>query len=919
MIKQLLYYICLFTLIVISSLVYAQEITNISGKIVDLSNRPIVGATIRLSGTSYSVSTDQDGQFQLLNIPHGKYTLTVNHQAYQPLEQALDTSIPTFAPLMLHLNPANQMLNEVVVSTQKRQQSSLEVPLAVSVLSGSTLNRLNIRQLDDMSVFMPGLQVQLQSPNNPGYVIRGITSDDGDSRSQPRISLFQDGVSISRSRASAVELFDIERVEVVKGPQGTLFGRGAETGAIHIIQNKAQDHFGAQINGGYGAYHHRFANGYINTPIVKDKLFNRFAANYEGRDGFIDNLAGGRLNGKGVIALRNSTRLLAGSNTTADLILNYQYDDYPGTSFKSQRFAPAGGDTDPNTFADLEQGENLYIKRHVGGATLLIDHQLDNHWKLSSISGFRKFKADESFDADGTPAPILWISEIAKGDQYSQELRFNYDDKNKFSGFLGGSYFYENSSQEVPIRINEQFLYPAYIAPLLGGQLSAQIGQFGTSLGLPAEQVTALTQQVQQLFQTPPPLIDGIRQPVTNLPNLQPLALGLVNQLIPGGLPPGITWDQLVQSGMLPDGLIPEQLIALVSLLNGSPINTMHTETSTNYGRNQAIEIYGDGTLNITDQLKLTAGLRGTYESQRGGYYAPSPSQPSVFGIIANNGSPTLLNPVSDNQIYAYKDYFSYVGRLAVHYMFDRNNAYATVSRGRRPGVINIFPSSTTFLNPEIVWSYELGLKGLLANGHLNYDLSAYYYDWNNFQTLSFQTVDGSITPQLLADDGGKAHSFGVEAGIKYFVLPSLNLFGNYTYIDGRFNDTDGSGNPQEYAGNRFRLTPKHSFALGLDANIPTRTSSSIYLRPSYSYKSGVYFEDSNRADLYQQAYGLANFTAGYQFKVRNIDYEIGAYGRNVFDTKYIIDAGNSGDNIGFPTYIGGSRSIVGIQLKATF
>ncbi|HWV75602.1 MAG TPA: TonB-dependent receptor [Pseudosphingobacterium sp.] len=918
MIKALPYYICLLLLFSFPPL-YAQDAISISGKLIGSSNEPIIGATIRLKATPYATSSDQDGRFQLINIPHGKYTLIVSHQGYQQLEQAIDTSIPTFAPLMLTLAPGGQQLNEVVVSTQKRQQSSLEVPVAVSAITGATLQRFNIRQLDDMADFIPGLQVQLQSPNNPGYVIRGITSDDGDSRSQPRISLFQDGVSISRSRASAVELFDIERVEVVKGPQGTLFGRGAEIGAIHIIQNKAQDHFGAQISGGYGAYQHRFLNGYINTPMVKDKLFNRFAANYEARDGFIPNLSGGRLNGKEVIALRNSTRLLAGSNTTADLILNYQYDNYPGTSFKSKRFAPAGGNTDPNTFADLEQGENLYIKRHVGGATLLIDHQLNNRWKLSSISGFRKFKADESFDADGTAAPILWVSEIAKGDQYSQELRLNYDDQHKFSGFVGASYFYENSSQEVPMRINEQFLYPAYIAPLLGTQLSNQIGQFGASLGLPEAQVTALTQQVQQLFQTPPPLVDGVPQPVANLPNMQPLALGLVNQLIPGGLPPGITWEQLIQSGMLPQGLIPEQLVTLVSLLNGSPINTGHIESSTNYGRNQAIELYGDGTLSLNEQLKLTAGLRGSYESQRGGYYAPAPSQPSVFGIIANNGSPTLLNPVSNSTIYAYKDYFSYVGRLALHYMFNKNNAYATVSRGRRPGVINIFPSATTFLNPEIVWSYEVGLKGLLADGRLNYDLSTYYYDWNNFQTLSLQTIDGSITPQLLADDGGKAHSFGVEAGIKYFIFPRVNLFGNYSYIDGKFNDTDERGNPQEYAGNRFRLTPKNSFAVGLDANISTTKSNSIYLRPSYSYKSGVYFEDSNRADLYQKGYGLANFTAGYQFKIRNIDYEIGAYGRNIFDTKYIIDAGNSGDNIGFPTYVGGSRSIVGVQLKATF
>jgi len=115
------------------------------------------------------------------------------------------------------------------------------VPVTISALSGNSLNKLNVQQLDELSEYIPGMQMQLQSPNNPGYVIRGVTSDDGDSRSQPRVSVFQDGVSISRSRASVVELFDLERIEVVKGPQGTLFGRGAEIGALHIIRKKPTD------------------------------------------------------------------------------------------------------------------------------------------------------------------------------------------------------------------------------------------------------------------------------------------------------------------------------------------------------------------------------------------------------------------------------------------------------------------------------------------------------------------------------------------------------------------------------------------------------------------------------------------------------------------------------------------------------
>jgi len=897
---------------------YAQQ-AHISGKVVDETGLPLVGATVLLEGTNEATQTAADGRFHVDQLSPATYRLIVTYQGRVGYNRTVTVSAGDQQLDDIVLSAQQIALGEVIVSTQRRTQTSIEVPITVSTLSGATLNHLNMRQMDEMATFIPGMEVQLQSPNNPGYVIRGITSDDGDSRTQPRISIFQDGISISRSRASVVELFDIERVEVAKGPQGTLFGRGAQIGALHIIQHKAEDRFGAEINGGYGAYNHRFVNGYLNTPIVSGKLANRLAINYEGRDGFIGNLSGGRLNGKEVIAVRNSTRLWGGTNTKADLILNYQYDNYPGTSFKSKRFAPAGGDTDPNTFADLEQGEGLYIKRHVGGATLLVDHRLGEAWNLSSLSGFRAFKSDESFDADGTPAQLLWLSELAKGTQYSQEFRFTYENNSRLSGFLGASYFYENSSQEVPMRVDERVLYPAYIAPILSSQLTGQLGELGASLGLPDAQVQALGQQVQQLFHTEPVIVNGQPQPVENLPNLQPLALGLINQLMPGGLPPGVTWEHLLQSGMLPPGVLPEQLIGLVTLLDGSPINHAHYESYRTDGRNQAVELFADGTFDVTEQLKLTAGIRGTYEAQRGGYRADAASPASVFGMIANNGSPNLLNPVSDGTIYASKNYYSYVGRLALNYLFGRNNLYGSVSKGRRPGVISIFPTETTYLKPEEVWSYEVGVKGQVADGKFGYELSTYYYDWSNFQTLSLQQVAGSIAPQLLADDGGKAHSFGIEAGLRYFITPTVNVFGNYSYINGRFNDADEHGNPQEYAGNRFRLTPDHSFAFGVDADVPLNGHSSVYLRPSYSYKSGVYFEDNNRADLYQEGYGLANFTAGYRFTVNGIGYEVGAYGKNVFDTQYMIDAGNSGDTIGFPTYIGGSRSVVGAQIRITF
>ncbi|MDR3187668.1 MAG: TonB-dependent receptor [Prevotellaceae bacterium] len=785
-------------------------------------------------------------------------------------------------------------LSDVVVSVQKRNQSSVEVPVAVSALSGVELMKLDVRQLDELSEYIPGMQMQLQSPNNPGYVIRGVTSDDGDSRSQARVSIFQDGISISRSRASAVELFDLDRVEVVKGPQGTLFGRGAEIGALHIIRKKPVSALGGEVNLGYGSYNRKLAEGFINTPVLKDKLLNRFAFTAEDRDGFIKNLSGGDLNGKSTFALRNSTRLFAGKTTVMDLVLDYQRDDYPGTSFKNGQYAPAGGDASPNTAADLEQGENLYIRRSLGGAGLLINHDFNHAWKLASISGFRAFGSDESFDADGTAAPLMWVSEIEAGKQLSQEIRLSYTGNGAFSGFAGASYFYEDCSQEVPLRINEQALYPAYYAGLLRGSFASLSPELANTL-----------------FPDVPALVNGKFNHVEKIPDIRTTIEQAYSQQM--GMP--LTLEQILAS--LPAAQ-QQQLIATIDALSNAPINAYHEETYKNMAANHAAEVFADGTWQITRQLGLTAGVRLSYEHQEGAYEAAPSKQPTVFG----GGSPNLLAAVSDGKISDEKDYYSVVMRSALSYMVGQNNLYASVSRGRRPGVVFVLPEGTTFLSPEIIWSYEAGVKGMLLSGRLSYDLAAYYYGWSHFQSSVLRVQEGSLVGEYQPDDAGKAHSLGAEASLRYALLPFLSVSGTYAYIDGKFDDKDEAGNEQEYAGHRFRLTPQNSFSLGLDFTYGLRAGQVAYFRPAYSYKSKVYFEDDNDERLTQKGYGLLNATAGFRFKPskgKKLYVEVGAYGKNVLDEKYIIDAGNSGNAIGFPTFIAGSPAVFGGQIRVGF
>ncbi|WP_294204742.1 Plug domain-containing protein, partial [uncultured Sphingomonas sp.] len=113
---------------------------------------------------------------------------------------------------------------DVIVTAQKREQRIEDVPLTVSAVSGARMADIGVNSLSEVAQYIPGLQIQEQSANNPGFVIRGITSDSGSAQQGARVTLYYNGVDISRTRGAYQDLYDIERIEVVKGPQATLFG-----------------------------------------------------------------------------------------------------------------------------------------------------------------------------------------------------------------------------------------------------------------------------------------------------------------------------------------------------------------------------------------------------------------------------------------------------------------------------------------------------------------------------------------------------------------------------------------------------------------------------------------------------------------------------------------------------------------------
>ena len=138
---------------------------------------------------------------------------------------------------------------DIVVTAQKREQKIQDVPITVTALTGARLQELGVNSLAEVALYIPGLRIQEQSANNPGFVIRGITSDSGSSQQGARVSLYYNGIDISRTRGAYQDLYDLERIEVVKGPQATLFGTASAVGAVNLISAQPRAGTSAELTG----------------------------------------------------------------------------------------------------------------------------------------------------------------------------------------------------------------------------------------------------------------------------------------------------------------------------------------------------------------------------------------------------------------------------------------------------------------------------------------------------------------------------------------------------------------------------------------------------------------------------------------------------------------------------------------------
>ncbi|BFM43877.1 TonB-dependent receptor [Flavobacterium sp. CFS9] len=441
------------------SISFAQ---NIEGVVKTGENIPLEAANIVIKGTTSNTTSDQNGKFSIDSRGKLPLTLLVQYVGYKTTEIEL-ADLP-IAPLQITIKEENELI-EVVVSSRRRIEKVQDVPIAVSVITGKQAEQTGAFNVNRIKELVPSVQLYSSNPRNTGINIRslgspfGLTNDGID----PGVGFYVDGVYYARPAATTLDFIDVEQIEVLRGPQGSLFGKNTTSGAFNITTRKPSFTSGADFEVSYGNYAFLQAKASVTGALGK-KVAGRISFSGTQRDGLIDNVATGRptnsLNNQGI---RGQLLFTPSENTNIILaadITTQRPDGYAqvvaGVA-PTQRAAYRQFDAIIKDLNYQLPSQNAFDRKidhdtpwrsgqDMGGISLNIDTKIGTG-TLTSTTAWRFWNWDPSNDRDFTGLQVLAKSQNpTRQTQFTQEVRYAGQLTSKLSGVVG-AFFIDQTSQ----------------------------------------------------------------------------------------------------------------------------------------------------------------------------------------------------------------------------------------------------------------------------------------------------------------------------------------------------------------------------------------------------------------------------------------------------------------------------------------
>lgn len=714
--------------------------------------------------------------------------------------------------------PKSVTLDEVTVVARRKDENLQSVPVAVQAFSGEYLERANITGLEDIANRTSGMVLSASTPLDQEIFIRGIGTDIQGAAVDNPVGIFVDGVFMSRNTGAALPIFDLEQVEVLKGPQSLRFGKNVVGGLVQYVTKKPTDEFEGEASVTAGNYHQIDVTALVRGPMT-DTVNYSLAAGSLNHDGYATNTLGGESEELSRSAVRGQLEISPSDDLSILLAADVnrtrgggRWVDIavPGDSYAvtyNRFFAPPipglPGFVLPDRNAPFQNSDPRKGPRNVNGennsdiwgTAATINWDINDAWSLLSITAYRhnellarddgcgifwnypmipqenglQLPDASSGIADGTvytyldDVPDCWFDQLKTDDvnTFSQEIRMTWDSGGRTS-FAGGVYFLDEDIERTE---NVAFSFPDFNV-------------------------------------------------ITD-------------------------WAFAGAYGGTPSGEVETEGVSLA--------------TTKSKARN--LGIFAEGNFDLTDQLSLNAGIRFAKDDKdfsvlrSGDSFDEAICQPDDDGQLPEDCVVQGEFETAESQSWT-----EWLPAISLAYTpSDATTLYARYERGYKPGGYTgegAGQPSTALVSfdPEYANAYELGAKILLADRRVRLNTAIYLTDYKDLQTQQFLAADPTRPPDnfvVNAKDGTQA--YGAEVDFEAAVTESFMVFANYAYTKCEFKGEliiDNQGT--DIDGNTCRRTPENAFNVGADYKTPVTDNLLLSFGGDYQWRSTYFFNNEN-------------------------------------------------------------------------
>lgn len=774
-------------------------------------------------------------------------TAQAAHGQQEPVATLDTVPVPDYTPAAEAPVVAEQSsgveLETVIVTSRRRQERAQDVPISLAVLDGDDLADAGLFRPQDIQERVPGLVVTVPNARLTQYTIRGLGSTSNNDGMESSVGIFLDGVYLGRQGLSMFDLVDLDRVEILRGPQGTLFGKNTTAGALNIVTKAPSPYFESTLEGSYGNEGYRQLRGSITGPLWEGVLAGRLTGYATDRDGNIENLYdGSELNNRHKRGLRGQLLWTPTETLSGRLIAEYGEQNekccvYPLVGPVRQAVLERDAfmeytraSTNPY---DREADTNTRTSSAVRQKAVSLEFNWDvaDSSTLTSITAFRDWQftpySDDAMSLDVVPETGVGNNHH----QFSQEFRLAAD----FDGY-------------------DAVFGLFYLRQHLTGHERNVLGDdaVGWTFG-------------------------GLIRESTGLP-LTETNFGPVLYL-----------------------LIPR------ATLDGMTVLTDTYQVSESAAGFGSIDWHLTDRLDLTTGVRYTYEWKdaGVTRERTGGCPSCTPLYAlDVLGALLGSdlGGLTvdgLLDSVAGGEYerYTTRDEGAWSGQVALTYKFTPETmSYLSIARGYKGGGINLGATGESVkptFEPEEATSYELGAKTQLAKRAF-ISFATYYTEVDDYQALTFDEEQTLIPNprQINLLNVGKVTLAGAELEGYGYALPGLMLRAGAAYNRAITQDFPNAPsevtrvNDKDLSGETLYNAPRWSTTAGADYSFPLSYGVAPYAGLDYSYRSGYWATVEHGSGSYVDSYSLVNARLGLRENDRM--WDVSLWVRNLLDEDYL-------------------------------